>query len=79
MFNLLPGGGLGFSAGSAMAFGLGAMTAMQPVSRTKDGRGTARKPRLEVPDLVVYDNAYAARQDEGDVLAILSILFEVIE
>lgn len=69
MFNLLPGGGLGFSGSKELAFGLGSMMAEEYV--VKHGKRNKK--------IVLFDNAYSRRRDENEMLEFLSIIFQVIK
>lgn len=79
MFNLLPGQGLGFSGSKEIAFGLGAVAAVEvpitPPPIFSGGGGWGGSYYRETA--LVYDNAYS--RDDEEILELLSILFQVIE
>ena len=69
--NLLPGQGLGFTGSQLLGFGLGSMAVtVIPIPDKKKGSGGGYYAR-------VYDNAYS-RQDDSEIIELLSILFQVI-
>jgi hypothetical protein len=74
--NLFPGQGLGFTPSKYCCFGLGAMTTETipiPLEPIVGGGGSY------YPDFVtIRDNAYS-RQDDAEIIELLSILFQVIE
>jgi hypothetical protein len=80
VFNLLPGGGLGFAGSKEIAFGLGAVTAIEvPITPPPifSGGGGGWGGSYYRETALVYDNAYS--RDDEEILELLSILFQVIE
>lgn len=73
MFNLLPGHGIGLSASREIAFGLGPMSYYTV-------------PQVVIPSIIPagggvswYDNELSRRNDDNEIVDILTILFQVIE
>jgi hypothetical protein len=77
--NLLPGQGLGFTGSKLIAFGLGAMVSYEisqpPIYVRGGGSGGGGIPL----NYKVFDNAYSRKNDDDEILEILSIYFGVIE
>ena len=74
MSNLLPGQGLGFTAAKEIAMGLGAVTVGSVnIPEELGGSGGGRRR------ITTYDNAYAARKDESEVVDLLTIFISVME
>jgi hypothetical protein len=78
--NLLPGMGLGFTGAKEIAFGLGAIVSSEivipviPVIPAADGQvmyGSSYAFRVD-------DNAYSRRNDDNEILEILSITIPLI-
>jgi hypothetical protein len=74
VFNLLPGGGLGFTGSKEIAFGLGAMD-VTPVTIPRRGRRSG----ATTGKFNVYDNVYSRKKDEKELVEFLTIIFQVIE
>jgi hypothetical protein len=78
LFNLLPGQGLGFTGSKLIAFGLGAMVSYEiPQPPVYDGGGGGG---WSFPlNYKVFDNAYSRKNDDDEILEVLSIYFGVID
>ena len=78
--NLLPGQGLGFTGSKLIAFGLAPMFSatippeVLPIPPGRVGVGSG-----EGFSLNYFDNEYSRRNDDHEIVEILTILFQVIE
>lgn len=73
MFNVLPGQGLGFSGSKEIAFGLGPVVVTEVPLETTSSFGFIYRSKAKV-----YDNAYSKRNDEVELLELLTILSQVM-
>ena len=80
MFNLYPGGGLGFSASKEIAFGLApvSVTEIEYPVYVDSGGGYSGGGSFYSNTCQVFDNGYSVTADDDEITEILSIILGVI-
>ena len=84
MFSLLPGQVLGFTGSKLLSFGLAPITTSYiepspPVWPSGGGGGGGGGPWRNIRQPVtIHDNAYSQRNDDNEIIEILTIYFGAI-